>query len=270
VEFATAKFDHRREMLSHVDRSHESFIEESADFVLRIPEALLDQVFMVGRKAQPRRDFYSVMRDQDQSLVSQWVTFDRVRTGGTPYLFRQSMLNIVEAEQKFFSRFDESYLNTPGFEQGGEGIDEGALKREQSRLLMDVARKTYSSRYRADRADERVRDDLWSPGRWAGVDFIMLPPLAGVYTYYRGFERKIGIGATRLRIHLEPPRRLRSAWVKEMHVEYAAWAEWEWPGFPIRLLAAAGLDRDREAELDFIGIGTSIGEARKIFTLQED
>ncbi len=158
---------------------------------------------------------------------------------------------------------EDSYLRTMSYELGFEAVDEDALWSEEQKLIWDVARKVYLSRY-FGRSDERVRE-MWRFSEWRSVDYIVAPPLLAAYTWYRGWERRITVWDTRLQVKLEPLSTIvHNAGRGGVDVPFALAVEWEIPGFPIRAIVAAGL-RDGGASVDFIGIGTSIAAARKAY-----
>jgi hypothetical protein len=78
------------------------------------------------------------------------------------------------------------------------------------------------------------------------------------YLYYRGIDKRIPMGEMALRIGVEPFSEL----LHRKHDRLAAAAlEWTVKGFPVGVIVSAGLYGGRY-ELDFAGIGTSIGAAR--------
>jgi hypothetical protein len=97
------------------------------------------------------------------------------------------------------------------------------------------------------------------------MDFAVLPPLLAGYVYIRGLEKRFSVSGTSLRVTLEPV----SKWI-DRGDDLAAGAAVEWAptkSFPVSVIVSAGL-YDGNAEVDFIGIGTSLGMARRALALQ--
>lgn len=231
------------------------------DALLRGPEALLDGLLGLAGRIFPRSGSYSLPYDEDDGITSRLLDFELGPREGR--IFTEFMGHLAEREQRFFLRFAGSGLDTVGVENGTEDVDSSDLMREQGKVLWDALRKTYFSKYKF-RGEDRIRDDAFYFNQWRGVDFAVLPPLIAGYVYYRGIEKRFSMGETWLRFSIEP----LSRWVSGREDLVAGVSmEWGIKGFPIGLIVSAGM-YDGRAELDFVGIGTSVGMVRKVLDLQ--
>jgi hypothetical protein len=235
-------------------------VADVCDGLLKGPELLLDGALSLASDLFPRRGTYSWRQDAGDGIASRLLDLDRSPRQGR--IFSDFVGRLVEREQRFFSKFEDSYLNTPGVEDGTADVDRGDLADEQRKIVWDTLRKTYYSKYKF-KAEERIRDEAFYFNQWRGMDFVVLPPLMAGYLFYRGYDKKISIGETWLRVSLEPIRK----WAREDELLAGLSVEWMVKGFPVGLVVAAGLD-DGDPELDFIGIGTSVGMAKKTLVLQ--
>jgi hypothetical protein len=239
-----------------------SLLLDAGDALLRMPEALLDGLFSIGQSLRPRRGTQVLSDDEGGgSITSRILDFER-ESREKP-LFTEFAERLFEREARFFMKFEDSELGTPEVGDGSADVDTEELLDQQRKILWDVARKTYLSKYRV-RSEERIRDDAFYFNEWRGWDFAALPPLMAGYLWYRGLDKRISVGDSWLRVSFEP----LSKWVSG-HEELVAGASLEWQpkGFPVGLIVSAGL-YDGDVELDFIGIGTSVGMARKALVIQ--
>lgn len=226
------------------------------DALLWGPEALLDASLRCVLGLFPRPETYCLRGGSSGGITERILDIQigpRERR-----IVADFAINWFDREQHFLSRFvDSSGFDPLGVENGTEDMDGRTLLREQGKVLWDAARKTYLSKYKF-RGEERVRDDAFFIGDWRGVDFAVLPPLLSGYLWWRGLEKKVSMGETWLRVSVEP----LSRWVTGSR-DLAAGVSLEWgiKGFPVGLIVSAGR-YDGKAELDFVGIGTSIGMVR--------
>ena len=163
-----------------------------------------------------------------------------------------------EREQKYFGAFEESRANSFGFEDRSEGVDLSELGRDQRNVLLDALRRTYLARYKM-KSDENIPEEAWALGRWSGLDFAVLPPLIGGLIYYRGLNKRFSMGDMALRVAFEP---LSDLMRRGHDRSVAAALEWTFKGFPVGIIVSAGR-HDGRYEMDFVGIGTSIGAVRR-------
>lgn len=236
-------------------------VGEMGNALLRGPEALLDGILRLASDLFPRSGNYALPYDNAGGVTERLLDFEIGARGGP--IFTEFMGHLAEREQRFFLRFAGSGLDTPGVEEGTEDVDAKDVMREQGKILWDALRKTYFSKYKF-RGEDRIRDDAFYFNEWRGADFAVIPPLIAGYLYYRGIEKRVSMGDTWLRFSVEP----LSRWATGKD-DMAAGVSLEWgiKGFPVALIVSAGR-YDGKAELDFIGIGTSVGMARKALALQ--
>lgn len=238
-----------------------NFFSDILDPFLQGPEALFDGILALGSECFPRGGEYTwTLDDEREPITARILDLNIEPRQGR--IFSEFMGRLLEREQRFFARFGDSYINTFGFEDGTAEVDSGDLLDEQRKILWDALRKTYLSKYKF-KAEERIRDDAFYFPQWRGVDFVVLPPLMAGYLYYRGLEKKISMGPMYVEVTLEPV----SKWIERDKDLLAGVAvEFGVKGFPVGLIVSAGL-YDGDTELDFVGIGTSVGMVRKALAL---
>jgi hypothetical protein len=243
-------------------RAEPNLLLDAGDALLRGPELLLDGLFSIGSALFPRSGHYVLGVDDDEGITSRLLDFHVEERQGR--LFSDFVGRLMEREQKYFARFDDSYLATPDLSDGTADVDEGELLDEQRKLLWDVLRKTYFSKYRF-KADERIKDEAFYFNEWRGLDFVVLPPLMAGYLWYRGLEKRFSMGDTWLQVSFEPARR----WADDEELAAGLALDWRPKGFPIGLIVSAGL-YEGDPAIDFVGIGTSLGMAKKTVYLQRE
>lgn len=230
------------------------------DAILFGPEALLDEVLRLVSGLFPRSGMDSLRDESSASITAQ--IFDVHLGPRQGRIFSEFASNWLEREQRYFSRFADSDLSTLGVQDGTEDVDPKGLMRDQGKILWDVAKKTYLSKYKFH-GEDRLREDAFYISDWRGIDFAVVPPLLAGYVWWRGLEKRIPLGETWLRVSFEP----LSKWVTGNDDLVAGVSvEWGIKGFPVAVIVSAGM-YDGKGEVDFIGIGTSIGMVRKAIGL---
>lgn len=233
------------------------------DAILRGPELLLDEVFTFANGMSPRPETRSWDDDTQGSMMSRILA---VQVGPRNERIGSEFMNqFMDREMKYVANFGESRADTFQFQEGTQPADYRELMMDQRKVFWDALRRTYLSRYKVQ-ADERVRDEAWYVDRWSGADFVVLPPLLGAYVFYRGLEKKFTIGSSRLLLSIEPV----SQWYRSTKHDLPAAAAFEWTmkGCPLGVIVSAGLHEGHYG-LDFVGIGTSLGAARRALVMQE-
>ncbi len=236
-------------------------VADVGDAILKGPEVLFDEVVFLVSRIFPRQSAHAWTPHERRSLTLRLTEMEVVPRQGR--IFSDFLAIWTKREIDFFADFGGSYLSTPGFEDGVEDMDTGELAFEQGKLLWDALRKTYFSKYKF-KAEERIRDEAFYFRQWQGVDYLALPPLMAGYLYYRGLEKRFSVAGTWLGVSLEPGSRWAD---RDRDLVAGAGVEWRPKGFPIALLVSVGM-YDGDAELDFVGIGTSLGMARKALRLR--
>ena len=228
------------------------------DSILTVPELLFDGIFSLAEQLSPRGGTAA----GEGSISDRLLDFSVEQRPGR--IFTEFTDHLVKREQRYFSRFADSDLSTPGVSDGEQDVDLDDLASDQGKVLWDALKRTYFSKYKV-RAESRIRDDAFYFNRWRGVDFVLLPPLMSGYLYYRGLDKKFSVAGTRLQIGLEP----LSKWTSGRDEMTAGLTlEWGPKDWPVCLIATAGL-HEGDLEMDFIGIGTSAGMAQKTLALAE-
>jgi hypothetical protein len=233
---------------------------DAADAVLGLPELLFNSLVSFASSCVPRSG--SSVWEQGQSEPVTGRIFDLEIQPRRGSIFADYMTQWVEREQRFFARFDDSYLNTHAFEDGEGEVDQGDLVAEQRKILWDALRRTYLAQYKF-KPEERIRDEAFYFTEWRGIDFAVLPPLIAGYLYYRGIDKKFSISGTWLRVSLEPLERWMGG---DEDLPAGLSVEWGIKGFPLGIIATAGM-YDGSVEFDFVGVGTSAGLVRKALAL---
>lgn len=223
--------------------------------LLRGPEALLDTALRLVGNLYPRSETFADRGASSGGVTERLFEFERGRR--EERILAEFKSSWIERQRRSFSRFADEGIDMTGVSEGQEDVNRRWLLREQGKVLMDALRDTYLSKYKY-RGEERIRDDALDLGEWRAADYVVLPPLVAGYVWWRGLEKRTSLGDTWLRISVEP----LSTWIpgKEDTVACVS-VEWGLEGFPVGLILSAGA-YDGEAELDFMGIGTSIGIVR--------
>jgi hypothetical protein len=250
------------ELLTRFDQTTKGgILEDLGDSLLKTPEALLDAMVRCVGTFMGRSGTVTL---RDETSVTERI-FDVQVSRREGRIFAEFMGNWVDREQHYLARFGDSELLTLGVEDGTEDVNLHDLTREQGKVLWDALKKTYLSKYRF-RGEDRVREDAFYIDRWRGADFVAVPALLASYVWFRGLEKKMSVGDTWVRLSVEPLER----WVSGKE-DMAAGVSLEWgiKGFPVALIVSAGRTGGR-TDMDFIGIGTSVGMVRKILTLRGD
>jgi hypothetical protein len=234
------------------------------DALLRGPEMLFDEITLAIGSPSGRPLVRSWKDEENRSVTGRMldVQFD-LRDQRIFSVFLQQW---TERERRYLGGFDEeSRASTYGFQDRTEGPDLHDVADDQRRILMDALRRTYLARYRMQ-SDEPFPDEVWECRNWNGFDFVALPVLISGVLYYRGINKRVSIGPTALRFTFEPA----SEFIRRRHDRAVMGAlEWTVKGFPLGFIVSAGL-HGGHYEMDFIGIGTSIGAARRAVENQYD
>ncbi len=229
--------------------------------VFDFPEMLIDGALDSVQRWMSPSGSRSWRQDEDGPLIPRLFTPDL--GPGLRMPFTDFVTRWVTREQAYFANFQDNPLATFLVEEGIEELDHAAFMEDQRGILLDVSRKLYFGKYAA-RVEERVRNEAYHFSEWRGIDFVLGPPVLIGYTVLRGFDRKFSLGGdVKLRVHLDPIRRI---------VPYVGHDEKDLVGalgfelsvgtFPVRAIVSFGY-HNGSPELDFIGIGTSLGEAKK-------
>ncbi len=192
------------------------------------------------------------VRSGDGGILDRLMDVGAEKQGGS--LIGEYLHRLAEREQRYFASWEESTV--------ADTQDVDDFLDDQRKLLWDTLRRTYSARYRI-RADETLKEAAFDVDRWRGIDLLVVPPLIVGYAMYRGVDRRFSIAGTRLRVAIEP----YSEW-RDDAVPAGLGLEWAPEGWPVSLIATAGLEGG-DFQMDFIGIGTSIGMVRRALTLAQ-
>lgn len=190
--------------------------------------------------------------------------FDFDISSDTRHLFSHYVDNLIRREERYFSRFGDSEAFTPGVEDGTEDIDQDKLMDDQRKVLWDAMKSTYFSKYKM-KVDDRVRDEAFYLSDWNGIDFVVIPPLAAAYLYYRGIEKKFEVLEFDIRASFKPIHE----WFSDDNTVASFGLEIGPDDWPVNFILAAGMD-DGDVELQFIGIGTSLNAVRRAIGLYKD
>lgn len=225
--------------------------DEIGNVALMIPELVFDEIVLLLRAINNEPTDNS-----KGSITSKVLSVDITSSDG--HLFPEFTTFLAEREVRFFSGFRDSYLYTPQVDQGSADINWPNFMTEQRKVMIDVAKKTYFSKYKF-RAEEHLHDTAFYLSEWQGVDYVFLPPFMGAYLYYRGLDKGFNLGGTYMHLMLEPVQRLFT------HGDVVGGTALEWKpykSFPVGIIASMGM-YSRTPEFEFIGIGTSIGAVQQ-------
>jgi hypothetical protein len=242
-------------------RCSTSCIEEFLEDLLRVPDAML--CCAVGTLQETFHSRGTVVRwvkGEPQPLSDRFLEFARTPTEDG--LFMTFTRNLAAREGRFFAGLADSEIYTYEFEDGTGELDHDEVMRKQRKIVWDAVRKTYVESYR-EKAEKTLKEDSFEVRAWMGRDFLVLPPMIAGYIYFRGLEKDFSVGPTRLRFSFEP----LEEWLSGDDLWGAMDFECKLDGFPIGLVVSVGLHEDNLG-LDFIGIGTGVGIAKKAVQLQ--
>lgn len=176
------------------------------------------------------------------------------------HLFTEFITYFNERESKFLGGINGTYLSNPGVENGTATIDRSAFMVEQRKVMWDVLKKTYFSKYRFQ-AEERIHEDAFYFNNWKGMDFVALPPFLAGYVYFRGLDKQFNLGEFHFRALIEPGQRLFTG-----NVTGAMMFDVRPRNWPVGIVASTGLYNGKP-EFEFIGIGTTIDAVKKAIVL---
>lgn len=236
-------------------RSRDDLAADLGDALLMGPELLLDETFTWLGGLSGRPSLRTSEEEEARSVTSRILEIQFEQRHQR--IFAVFMKQWAASERGYLGQFQESRANTFGFQNRTEDADLDELVLDQRKVFWNSLRRTYLARYKVH-SEEQIHNEAWYFDRWRGIDFAVLPPFIGAYLYYRGLDKRISLGETALRINFEPVSELRD---RNRDCPVAAALEWTVKGFPVGIIVSAGL-YDGRYELDFAGIGTSIGAAR--------
>lgn len=239
------------------NRSH-GILNDALDDLFGVPRVLGDELFGALRSWFQPSGTHSLAEEDERPMVSRLFHLRQPQWEESP--FREFVTRWVERQQRHLSGHSE-YLLTIGVQEGLSDVDESEFEYEQRKILWDVFRRTYFSRY-MPKLEDKLKDEAWRFEEWRTVDMVVGPPILATYTWYRGFERRWTVLGTKLRLRVEPLYRIRQVYGDDEDDLVAAVAlEWEIPGLALKVIASGGL-HDGDPGMDFVGIGTSIGVAK--------
>jgi hypothetical protein len=238
-------------------------VADLGDALLKGPEFLFDGIFACANGMGSRPAVRPWDDDEQRSVTAR--IFDVQIGPRQERIWSEFMNQWTQREMKYLGNFGDSRVDTVRFEDRTESANQRELMLDQRKVFWDALRRTYLARYKVQ-ADERIRDEAWYVDRWSGADFVILPPLLGAYVFYRGLEKKFSVAGTRLLLSIEPV----SEWYRGSKHDLAAAVAFEWTmkDCPLGVIVSAGL-HDGRYGMDFVGIGTSLGAARRALVMQQ-
>lgn len=225
-------------------------VEDIGDTILLPADLAFDALFI---------GLHSLGKPDQDTITSRVMS---VEAQGDNRLFAEFMTHLYDREKKFLGGFTGTYLSNPGVEDGTATIDMNDFKAEQKKVMWDVLKKTYFSKYRFQ-AEERINDEGFYINKWKGVDYVALPPFLVGYLYYRGLDKSFQIGDFKFRTLIEPAQRLLTGDVVGAVMIDIRPQQW-----PIGVVGSMGLYKGKP-EFEFIGIGTTIDAVKKAIKLQQ-
>jgi hypothetical protein len=230
-----------------------------------VPQDLIGYCLSMGQLVFPAAGSRSLRQEDESGITGRIFAFPDEMPMREPFV--EGMVRFASKEQSYFANFSENPIYSFSVEQGLTDIDMSQFREDQRRIFLDVIRKTYLSKYFA-KVEDRVRDDAWRFSQWQGADFIVGPPLIAAYAWLRGIDRKIPIiGELKLRVSVEPLQRIREYdHDREHNLIGATTLELGLSSFPVKAVCSFGLHHG-DPTMDFVGIGTSVGEAKKVISM---
>lgn len=234
------------------------------DALLRWPEMVFDEISMAVGSPSGRPPVRSWDDEANRSVTGRMLDIQFALRDQR--IFSVFMQQWIERERRYLGAFeDESRAATYAFQDRTEGADIDEVANDQRKIVLDALQRTYLARYKMH-SDEPLPAEAWECRQWNGFDFVALPVLISGLLYYRGINKRISIGKTALRFSFEPG----SEFLHRRRDRAVMGAlEWTVKGFPLGIIVSAGLHEGRY-EMDFVGIGTSIGAARRAVENQYD
>lgn len=226
--------------------------------LMRLPDLLIDGALDSVRWAMPKQpaDFDGLER---MGIVDRFV--DEVgHSRSAPDVLGRFFGELEEGEVDYFSGFRGELLTPEEFEDPDFLRDVDILD-EQRKILLKALQDTYAARFRG--IGRRAKEAAYRPLAWNGVDVVVAPLVIAGTLFFSGFDRKFSMGPIQGRFEIEAFRTILERWKDEGSDDLRACAGLEigWKDFPLRLLVTAGLYRG-DPELEFVGVGTSLGEVR--------
>lgn len=170
----------------------------------------------------------------------------------------------VEGEGRTFDHFFENLLvreqeSLHGFAREGK-IDPQEIWERQRKMVGGALGDAFLGRFR--RAFEEGARIAYDFDRWEGADYVLAPALMAGTLYLGGIRSGWTLGDASGRFELTPLQQILEQGKREDLT--AALAIGVGLGrSPILLVVAMGL-QDGDPELDFVGIGTGLGEVREL------
>jgi len=260
-EDSDADWEHRREILASIAFLGEVRCRTALDVVTGLPNGMMDWITGAVRSSPERGEVLSMKYLESRSLLPRlfaWPVDD-----ASTHTFDDLVGHILFREHKYFARIQGSAISDLGVEEGLEDIDTGDVMRAQNKILLASCRRLYFDRY-GGRFDDRFRDRAFDISCWHPVDFVVAPALVTGFAYMFGWETRIDLLGLRSAIQVEPLRRILERHdsssgdlvsAASMHIGVGK--------FPLRVIISVGI-MDGDALVDFVGIGTSLGEARQV------
>ncbi len=235
-----------------------SLVHLGLDMFFSLPRTFFDEVVDVVRWWFPADHTISLREEDDSSMVSRFV---QIRDPGrVDSHFREFAREWVNRQDRVFGAAGDAYLFSVDFDNV-ESVSVDDVMYEEGKVLLDVFRRVYLSKYFGG-TEDRLKGEAWRVSKWKPIDYVLCPPVLLAYTWYRGWERRIRLGDTKIHIKIQPPARIYDTMKHERRrMIGAVTLEWQVGSFPLKLIASAGWNEGR-AELDFVGIGTSVGIAK--------
>ena len=261
VEDTAEDLDHRIDLLRNCALLTEIKGRTILDEVVSAPNFFLDLAANALTPIPARDEVYSIRTWEEGSIFSR-VFAQSIREPGA-HPFDDLVSQFVLREQRYFSKFSDSYLATVGVEDGEEDINVEGLMSDQHKVLFDAARKFYFGRL-GNKVDDRLRDESLDVSRWGAIDCVMAPAFLAGYLYVRGWEKRFNALGLSWSFQMESVRRIFERRVGTHNdLVSAASLEIGFGDFPVKAIISAGI-QDGDPLMDFIGFGTSLGKAKQV------
>ena len=261
LEDTAEDLEHRLEVLRSCSLLTEINGRTILDEIVSAPNFLLDATASVLAPIPDRHEHFSIRAWEEGPILSRVFAQSLKEPGERP--FGDMVSQFVLREQKYFAKFQDSYLSTVGVEDGQEDINVEGLMADQHKVMFDAMRKFYFGRL-GSKMDDRLRDESLDVGNWEAIDFVVAPTILAGFLYVRGWEKRFTAAGLTWSFQLESIRRiLERRTGSHNDLVSAASLEIGFGDFPVKAIVSAGI-QDGDFLMDFIGIGTSLGKAKQV------
>jgi hypothetical protein len=262
-EDSDADRERRRAVSAQFDLLSEVRGRTVFDVLVGLPNGMMDWVTGGLRSGPDRDEVISMLSLENRMLLSRLLSCPIDDASAHP--FDDLVGQFLTREQRYFARFQSSAFSAAADEGCLEDIDSADLLEDQRNILFAVGRKLCSGSIGL-RLDDRLRDEAFDIASWHPVDFAVAPAVVAGYLYVLGWDKKVELLGLRCAFQIEPIRRILERFEgSNGDMVSAATMEIGVGKFPVKAILSLGI-MDGDALIDFVGIGTSLGQVKQAVT----